>query len=293
MTTRALPSSYSTAGSLRRNASAGKEIVTSRQSRRRRRRLGPGPAWRYGRTFGPLALLALWSIACLTGVMDPRVLPSPWSVVEAARSLILDGRLQTNLEVSVLRAFEGLAYGAISGTVVALLAGLTRAGEYAFDGVVEIKRSLPAIALIPLLMLWLGIGEPMKVTVIAIGVFAQVYLPVHAALRGIDAKYVELAETLSVGRLSFLRNVVLPGALPGLFMGLRLGVNAAWLGLIVVEQINATSGIGYMITLAGTYGQTDVVILGLCLYGLLGLLSDALVRFLQRRALSWQRTLAS
>jgi sulfonate transport system permease protein len=225
--------------------------------------------------------------------VDPRVLPSPWSVVEAARSLIVDGRLQTNLEVSVLRAFEGLACGAIAGTVVALVAGLTRAGEYAFDGVVEIKRSLPAIALIPLLMLWLGIGEPMKITVIAIGVFAQVYLPVHAALRGIDAKYVELAETLSVGRLSFLRNVVLPGALPGLFMGLRLGVNAAWLGLIVVEQINATSGIGYMITLAGTYGQTDVVILGLVIYGLLGLLSDALVRFLQRRALSWQRTLAS
>ena len=292
MSTRALPSSYSAAESLRRAAPAGRETELPRPRPRRRRRLAPGPAWRYGRTLGPLALLVIWSVASLTGVADPRVLPAPWSVLEAARGLIADGRLQTNLEVSVLRAFEGLAYGTVTGTVVALIAGLTRTGEYAFDGVVEIKRSLPAIALIPLLMLWLGIGEPMKVTVIATGVFAQVYLPLRAALRGIDAKYVELAETLGVGRLSFLRNVVLPGALPGFFLGLRLGVNAAWLGLIVVEQINATSGIGYMITLAGTYGETDVVIVGLVIYGLLGLLSDALVRLLQRKALSWQRTLA-
>lgn len=290
MSTRALPSSYTATRALRRATPAGKEVELARS--RARRRLGPGPALRYGRTFGPLALLAIWSVASLTGIADPRALPAPWSVLEAARGLIADGRLPANLEVSVLRAFEGLAYGTVAGAVVALFAGLTRAGEYAFDGVVEIKRSLPAIALIPLLMLWLGIGEPMKVTVIAIGVFAQVYLPIHAALRGIDAKYVELAETLGVGRLSFLRNVALPGALPGFFLGLRLGVNAAWLGLIVVEQINATSGIGYMITLAGTYGQTDIVIVGLVVYGLLGLLSDALVRLLQRRALSWQRTLA-
>ncbi len=293
MSTRALPSSYSTAGVVRRAAPAGKGIEISGLRSRSRRRLGPGPAWRYGRTLGPLALVALWSLASLTGIADPRVLPAPWSVVEAARGLMLDGHLATNMEVSVVRAMEGLAFGTMSGTVVALFAGLTRTGEYAFDGVVQIKRSLPAIALIPLLMLWLGIGEPMKVTVIAIGVFAQVYLPVHAALRSIDAKYIELAETLRIGRLSFLRNVVLPGALPGFFMGLRQGVNAAWLGLIVVEQINATSGIGYMITLAGTYGQTDVVIVGLAVYGLLGLLSDALVRFVQRRALAWQRTLAS
>jgi sulfonate transport system permease protein len=133
----------------------------------------------------------------------------------------------------------------------------------------------------------------MKVAVIALTVFAPIYLQTHTALRAIDLKHVELAETLGLGRLEFIRHVVLPGALPGFMTGLRFGVMGAWLALVVVEQLNATSGIGYMINLARTYAQSDVVIVGIAVYAFLGLSSDATVRFAEAKLLSWRRTLAS
>jgi sulfonate transport system permease protein len=133
----------------------------------------------------------------------------------------------------------------------------------------------------------------MKVITITLGVFVPIYLQTHAGLRGIESSYVELAQTVGLSRVAFVRKVILPGALPGFLLGLRFAVTAAWLSLVVVEQINSTSGIGYMMELARTYGQTDIIVVGLVLYGLLGLLSDGAVRLLQRRALSWQRTLNS
>ena len=132
----------------------------------------------------------------------------------------------------------------------------------------------------------------MKITVIALSVFIPIYLQTHAALRGTELKYLELAETLDLSRWRFLRDVVLPGALPGFMLGLRFAVMAAWLALVVVEQLNATSGIGYMIDLARTYAQTDVIVVGLVVYALLGLGSDAAVRFAEARLIGWRRTLA-
>ncbi len=123
-------------------------------------------------------------------------------------------------------------------------------------------------------------------------VFFPIYIHTHSAIRAIDIKQVELAETLGLSRWAFIRHVVLPGALPGLLLGLRFGVTAAWLALVVVEQLNATSGIGYMVTLARNYAQSDVMLVGLVVYAALGLSSDAAVRLLERRALVWRRTLA-
>jgi sulfonate transport system permease protein len=214
-------------------------------------------------------------------------------VVTTAGELVADGRLQTNLAVSAQRAGLGLLLGTLLGTVIALVSGLSRAGESLIDGPVQIKRAIPSLALLPLLILWLGIGEPMKVITIMLGVFVPIYLQTHAGLRGIESSYVELAQTVGLSRVAFVRKVILPGALPGFLLGLRFAVTAAWLSLVVVEQINSTSGIGYMMELARTYGQTDIIVVGLVLYGLLGLLSDGAVRLLQRRALSWQRTLNS
>ncbi len=209
-----------------------------------------------------------------------------------AGELIADGRLQENLAISAQRAGLGLFFGIVVGTVLALAVGLSRVGEALIDGPVQIKRAIPSLALIPLLILWFGIGETMKVITIALGVFVPIYIHTHTGLRGIDARYVELAETVGLSRADFIRQVVLPGALPGFFLGLRFAVTGAWLSLVVVEQINATSGIGYMMELARTYGQTDIIVVGLVVYGVLGLLSDGAVRFIERKALSWRRTLA-
>jgi sulfonate transport system permease protein len=256
------------------------------------RRLGLGQRRRFAGLLGPVALLLLWSVSSATGLLDPRILSEPWTVVSTAGELIADGRLQENLVVSGQRALLGLFFGTVLGAVLALLSGLSRFGEALIDGPVQIKRAIPGLALIPLLILWFGIDETMKVLTITLGVFIPIYLQTHAGLRGIDLRYVELAQTVGLTRASFIRRVVLPGALPGFFLGLRFAVTGAWVSLVVVEQINSTSGIGYMMELARTYGQTNIIVLGLAVYGLLGLLSDGTVRFLERKALSWQRTLA-
>jgi sulfonate transport system permease protein len=259
---------------------------------RRRRRLGPGKPIRFGAAIGPVLLLVVWSIGSAVGWLDPRVLSAPWTVVTTTGDLIADGRLQSNLLTSTQRAAAGLGLGIVLGVVLALLAGLSRIGEAVLDGPIQIKRAIPSLALLPLLILWLGIGESMKVTTITLGVFVPIYLHTHNGLRTIDSRYVELAQTVGLSRWEFVRKVVLPGALPGFLLGLRFAVTAAWLSLVVVEQINSTSGIGYMMELARTYGQTDIIIVGLVLYGVLGLLSDGAVRLIQRRALTWRRTLA-
>jgi sulfonate transport system permease protein len=257
-----------------------------------RPRLGPGNPIRFGFLLGPLLLLTLWIIGSATGWLDPRSLSAPWTVVTTTLELIESGRLQDNLLTSVQRVALGLGIGVPLGVVLALVAGLSRWGEAVIDGPVQIKRAVPALALMPLLILWLGIGEVMKVTVITLGVVVPIYIHTHNGLRGIDNRYVELAQTVGLTRAAFVRRVVLPGALPGFLLGMRFAVTVAWLYLVVAELINSTSGIGYMMDLARTYGQTDVILVGVVLYGLLGLFSDGAVRLVERRALTWRRTLA-
>ncbi|MFJ1800880.1 ABC transporter permease [Streptomyces sp. NPDC088180] len=257
-----------------------------------RRRLGPGRPVPFGRLIGPVLLVALWWAASASGHLDPRILSGPGSVLSTAADLVATGRLQDNVLISLQRAGLGLLFGVTAGVVLAVTAGLSRSGEYLLDGPLQIKRAIPSLAMLPLLILWLGIGEQMKVTVIALGVAVNMYINTYASLTSIDSRYVELAEGLDLGRAQFLRKVVVPGSLPGFFVGLRLGVTSSWLGLIVVEQINSTSGIGYMMFQAQQYAQSDVIIVGLVAYGIFGFASDAGVRAIERKVLSWRRTLA-
>jgi sulfonate transport system permease protein len=268
------------------------EAVVLDVAERRPGRLGLGKPLAHGWLLGPALLLFYWSVGSASGYIDPRILPAPWTAVETAWRLIAEGRLQANFAVSALRAAEGLTLGVAFGVAIALASGLSLLGGYLFDGVIQMKRAIPIFALIPLLILWFGVGEAMKVTVIALTVFTPIYINTHNALRGIDIRHVELAESLGLSRWRFIRHVVLPGALPGLLLGLRFGVLGAWGALVVVELFNATSGIGYMIELARTYAQTDVMLVGLVLYALLGVSSDAAVRLIERRALAWRKTFA-
>jgi sulfonate transport system permease protein len=255
-----------------------------------RQRLSPGRPARYGSLLGPALLLFYWTVLSITGWLDPRTLPAPWTAITTGYDLIREGRLQANLAVSAWRAMTGLGFGVAIGTALALLSGLSLLGGYVIDGLVQIKRGVPILALIPFMILWLGIGETMKITLIATAVFVPVYINTHNALRAIDIRHVELAETIGLTRWQFIRHVVIPGSLPGFLTGLRFGVTSSWLALVVVEQLNATSGIGYMVTLARNYAQTDVMLVGLVVYALLGFGSDALVRQIERHVLSWRRS---
>jgi sulfonate transport system permease protein len=274
----------------RRTASVDGPVVDRRVVRRR---LGPGRKVPFSLVLGPVLLVGLWFLASATGALDPRTLSEPWVVAETAGDLIESGRLQEALQTSAVRAFSGLGIGIAAGTLLALVAGLSRVGESVIDGPIQIKRSIPTLALIPLLILWLGIGEQMKILTIALAVLIPVYIHTHNGLRSIDGRYAELAETVDVGRTEFIRSVVLPGAMPGFLLGLRFAVTTALLSLVVVEQFNAIAGIGHLISLAQGYGQTDVIVVGLVVYALLGLAADGTVRLIERKALSWRRTLGS
>ena len=265
--------------------------IPNRTARRRTRRLAPGRRLPYARLLGPALVLVIWSVANVTGAIDPRTLPAPWTVVHTGIHLWTTGTLGGDMATSLWRAAQGFAIGLTVGVVLALIAGLSRIGEAVIDGTVQINRAVPTLGLIPLFIMWLGIGETFKVAIIAIVVYIPVYLNLYSALSGIDQRFVELGEVLGLSRWQFVRQIVIPGALPGFFVGLRLAVTGSWLSLVVLEQINATSGLGYMMFQAQNYGQTDVIVLGLLIYGIFGFASDSVVRILERRVLSWRRSL--
>lgn len=260
--------------------------------RRTLRRLGLRKAIPGARLLGVVLLLGVWAAGAHFGLLDTRKLSAPWTVVQTGWELTVDGPLIDHLGVSLTRALLGLAIGIVVGTVLALVAGLSRLGESLIDGPVQLKRAIPTLGLIPLLILWLGIGEEFKIVVITLAVIVNMYIQTHASLTTIDQKLVELSEVQGVSRATFIRRVVLPGSLPGFFLGLRLSVTAAWLTLIVVESVNATDGLGKMMSNAQNYGQADVILVGLAVYGIFGLLSDSGIRLLERKALSWRRTIA-
>ncbi|MFF2362283.1 ABC transporter permease [Streptomyces sp. NPDC058122] len=264
-----------------------------RAPRARRRGLAPGKRLPASRLIGPALFFALWAVASAAGQLDPGAIPAPWTVLKTTGHLWTDGTLPTDVLTSLERAGYGFAFGLTAGVLLALASGLSRVGEALIDGTVQLNRAIPTLGLIPLFILWLGIGETFKIAIIAIVVYIPIYLNLHSALSGIDHRFVELAEVQGLSRLRFIREIVIPGALPGFFVGLRLGVTGSWLSLVVLEQINATSGLGYMMFQAQNYGRTDIILVGLLIYGVFGLVSDSAVRLVERKVLSWRRTLSS
>jgi sulfonate transport system permease protein len=223
--------------------------------------------------------------------ISPRTLASPLAILSTAWGLIASGALQYHLLVSLARVAAGLAIGVSIGTALALAAGLSRTGEDVVDAPMQMLRTLPFLGLVPLFILWFGIGETPKIALVALGTAFPIYLNVFAGIRGVDRKLVEAATVFGLNRASVIRHVILPGALPSGLVGLRYSLGVGWLSLVVAEQINADSGIGYLINDARDFLRTDVIVVGLLVYALLGLTADALVRALERRALQGRPTL--
>lgn len=244
------------------------------------------------RLASPLVILAAWQVASTAGLVSPRVLASPAAIAAAAWDLTVSGPLLANLGVSLARVCVGLAIAIGVGVPLALIAGLSRAGEDAVDAPLQMVRTLPHLALVPLFILWFGIGEEPKIALVALGALFPLYLNLFAGIRGVDPKLREAARTLGLSRFEMVRHVILPGALPSALVGLRYAVGVAWLSLVVGEQINADSGIGYMMMDARDFLRTDVILVGLLVYALLGLASDALVRAIERSALAWRPAFA-
>lgn len=240
----------------------------------------------------PVLLLVLWQVASMYGWVDRTALASPQDVWAALLDHLGDGSLQRSIAISLQRVVLGSALGFAVGATLGLLSGLSNWGRNLFDGSMNMLHAMPFPALLPLLMIWLGIDEGLKIGLVAIGVTYPVFINLSRAIRGIDPRFMELAKTRQVSGLALLRQVIVPGALPGLLVGVRHALSVAWLCLVFAESIAADSGIGYLMMEAKRFVRTDVIILCLVIYSLLGLAVDGAVRLIEHYALAWRREFA-
>jgi len=233
----------------------------------------------------PAALLAIWTIGTATGAISPQILPGPGDVISGFWSVSQTGELWNDLGVSTARALGGLAIGGSIGFALGILNGMSTLSAKLLDTTLQMIRNVPILALIPIL--WFGIGEAPKLFLIALGVFFPVYLNTYHGIRHVDSGLVEMARAYRLTGFQLFRRVIFPGALPSILVGLRFALGIMWLVLIVAEMVSASSGIGYMTMNARDDMQTNIVVLGILIYALLGKLADLIAHAIEKRALRW------
>jgi sulfonate transport system permease protein len=235
----------------------------------------------------PVTLIVVWQVAAQIGWLSSRILPEPLAVLRAAWALAASGELWGHVKTSTWRAASAFALGGGLGLLLGLLTGTFRQAETLLDTTLQMIRNIPALALIPLVILWFGIDEAAKLFLVSVGVFFPVYLNTFHGIRSVDKGLIEMARSYGLSGWALYRDVILPGALPSILVGVRFSLGLVWVLLIVSETISAQSGIGYMTMNAREFLQTDVVLVGILLYALLGKLADVLARTVERTALRW------
>ncbi|MFD8618724.1 ABC transporter permease [Streptomyces sp. NPDC059513] len=240
------------------------------------------------RALGPFVLLGLWWAACATGLLTPDVLASPAEVLRAVAELWGNGQLPDALTTSLTRSGLGLLIGLGAGLTLGITTGFTRLGDELLDSSLQTLRTIPFLSLVPLFMVWFGINETAKILLIAVATTFPMYVSASSGVRNTDPKLVEAMRSFGMSRPAIVREVVLPGALPSLLAGLRLSMTLSVIALIAAEEINATAGIGYLMSQAQSYARTDILAVCILVYGLLGLTADVLVRLLERFLMPWR-----
>jgi len=235
----------------------------------------------------PALIVAAWEIASRTGLIAANVLPAPSAVAEAFWRLLLSGELAANIAVSTARALSGFAIGGSIGFALGLANGVSALSRGITDTTLQMIRNIPHLALIPLVILWFGIDEEAKLFLVALGVFFPIYVNTLLGIQNVDPQLVEMGRIYGMTRLQLFRRVILPGALPSIFVGLRYALGIMWLTLIVAETISASSGLGYMAMQAREFLLIDVVVLSILIYALLGKVADSFARLLERLSLQW------
>jgi sulfonate transport system permease protein len=244
--------------------------------------------WPLGIYTTPVVILVVWEILALAGTLKPAYAPAPTDILGTTVELFRAGVLGPDLAISLQRAGIGLAIGLTVGIVAGVLGGFLRSGEYLFNGLAQILNTIPLLAVLPLMVVWFGIDELTKVLLIAFGAGVPMYLNLFSAIRGLDQRLIEMARTTGAGSVRVVTRVLVPGALPGFLVGLRFSLAYSILGLVAAETVNADSGLGFLITQAQTYLQTNKVFVGLVIYSILGLFADQFVRILERVLLRWR-----
>lgn len=235
----------------------------------------------------PILVLIVWELADLFGIIKPYTMPSPMGIVKVIIEYVKNGVLFTSIWVSFARVLEGFLLALACAFVLGMAASLFPKVEIFTDLVVQILRPIPPIAWIPLAILWFGIGEGSKIYIIFLGAFFPIFVNIVDGVKSIDRKYYELAEVYEIPKIKMIRQIIIPGALPSIMTGIRLGLGNAWVCVVAAEMIGATKGVGYMLSNGRSLSRPDIVVLGMLIVGIVGKLMDDLLRQIRKRAITW------
>jgi sulfonate transport system permease protein len=235
----------------------------------------------------PLVLLVSWEALARAGWLSPQVLPAPSKVLRTAFKLAMSGSLLDDLGISMLRAAAGFAIGGGIGFALGTLVGFSRVAEALIDRSVQMIRAIPFLALLPLVIVWFGVGEAQKIFLVSLGVAFPIYINTTLGIRQVDPKLLELGRVQGLGTWQLISRIILPGALPSILTGVRYSLATAWLALVVAETIGAQSGLGFLAMDAREFLRTDVIVLTIVIYALIGVAADSIARLLERRLLAW------
>ncbi|MDZ5457980.1 ABC transporter permease subunit [Azohydromonas lata] len=241
----------------------------------------------------PALVLLVWEALARVGWLEPQVLPAPSRVAATAWELTLQGRLPHDLGVSLLRAAVGFVIGGSIGFTLGTLVGFSRLAEAVLDRSIQMVRAIPFLALLPLVIVWFGVDEGGKIFLVALGVAFPVYINTVLGIRQVDPKLLELGRVLGLSTPRLVRRIVLPGALPSVLTGVRYALATAWLALVVAETVATSAGIGFLAMDAREFLRTDVIVLAVLIYALIGVAADAIARALERRLLAWHANYAA
>ncbi len=236
----------------------------------------------------PVLAIVMWHVLTTYGFVSSRILPQPLKVVDALIRLTKSGDLIQYIGISTQRALSGFIIGGGIGFCLGLLNGLSSLAEKLIDSSVQMIRNIPHLALIPLVILWFGIGEEVKLVLVSLGVFFPIYLNTFHGIRSIDPGLIEMGKVYGLKGFSLFWEVILPGALPSVLVGVRYALGIMWLTLIVAETVAANSGIGYMAMNAREFMQMDVIVLSIIIYALLGKFSDMIAKAMEKGWLQWR-----
>lgn len=235
----------------------------------------------------PILVLLIWEGAALAGQLKPYTMPEPKVIVATTIQMLRSGELLQNIGVSIFLVLEGFFLALLVAFVIGLFVSLFPKFELFTDMVIQIIKPIPPIAWIPLAILWFGIGQNSKIYIIFIGAVFPVFINTVDGIKGIDKKYLELATVYEVPKIQLVRKILIPGALPSIMTGIRLGLGNAWVCVVAAEMIGATSGVGYMLANGRSLSRPDIVILGMLIVGIFGKLMDDFLRFLRKKLITW------
>jgi sulfonate transport system permease protein len=240
----------------------------------------------------PALLIVLWQVAASTGLVSPQVLPAPSSVAATALDLARSGDLFVHLGVSLLRAAAGFVIGGTIGLAIGVVVGFSPLAQALLDRSIQMVRAIPFLAMLPLVIVWFGVGEVAKIFLVALAVLFPIYINTMLGIRQIDPKLMELAKVVGLDWAAVVRRIILPGAMPSILTGVRYALAHAWLALVIAETLATTKGIGFLAMDAREFLQTNVIVLTMIIYAIIGVVADGLVRLLESHFLSWHANYA-